>query len=322
MQDSNRHQVSFHRRKLLLKGYVCIIKIIIAKLLTYAQYYLFVLFQRENFLNVSWKKCADLPITISAPQVVSIGDNVYVGGGYRKHGATKTVFRYSLSQDTWTPLPHCLTHQYGLTTLDGKLIAVGGVMSTEVTSSVLTFSGDLDTWKQDLPPMLTPRYLLSTMSHDNRLIIAAGGITNKLSNGDYCRTDAVEVYIKDCRQWHSTLQLPFPTCVFSMSIVDGKCYILGGGGGFYHQSSTTLYATVTSLLENAMATNKYHSIPHLQLSWKKLKEKHPLICSSLVEMDGRVTAMGGSHKEGEHCGTKFISTYQMPGWSVKVPSSH
>ena len=101
---------------------------------------------------------------MSAPQIVRIGDYVYVGGGYSDRLGAQTIFKYSISHDTWTPLPHCPTIHYGLASLDKKLVVIGGKSHGEPTNNVYTLKDD--TWKEILPPMPTPRFLLSTLSHE------------------------------------------------------------------------------------------------------------------------------------------------------------
>ncbi len=68
--------------------------------------------QEENGLKVTRKRKADLPLEISSPQIVKIGDCVFLGGGYRKEHAEKTAFQYrtpgqaSLSVQHAKALPH------------------------------------------------------------------------------------------------------------------------------------------------------------------------------------------------------------------------
>ena len=188
-----------------------------------------------------WRKCADLPVAKSAPSVVRIEDSVYVSEGFTEFGNSYDIMKYSLSQDAWMPLPSCPTHQHGLATLNKELIVIGGIKdsSHRGTNEVYTFRGN--DWVEDLPPMPTPRSLLSTASHEDRLVIAAGGVKEAKSNGEFVQTEAVEI-IKD-RQWYTTRRLPYPISSFSICIVDDTCYALGG----YAVS----YSTLSTLLDHA-----------------------------------------------------------------------
>ena len=232
---------------------------------------------------------------------------MYVGGGYREGLESNHIFGYSLSQDTWIPLPRCPTSQHGLTSLNKELVVIGGRAHGKPTNIAYTFKED--TWKEILPPMLTPRFLLSTLSHEDGIIIAAGGVLCVESNGEYLRTDIVEIYIKD-RQWYTTKRLPIVISAASSVIFHDRCYMLSP------KCRTLLHTTLSSLLENAEPADSKHSMP--KITWKKLQGLYPLPASGIVEVNGRLTAMGGA--DGNHSmnikGTKFISTYdfQTDSW--------
>lgn len=267
--------------------------------------------QKLPQLKVSWRRCADLPVPVSAPQVIKIKDYMYVGGGMRKSGDSSTLFQYSLSRDVWTLLPPCPTRQHGLATLDDELITVGGRIQGQAVGMVCTYRDK--TWKQVLPDMPTPRYLLSTTSHGNRLILVAGGTTSVGRNGESQRTDVVEIYIKD-RYWVRTQPLPFPTSIFSISIVGSRCYILGGATTSDDQSCTTVYCSLLSLLacaSPAEVRGEHPTTPCAQEScWRRLQGKHPLIFPSLVQLGGRLVAVGGSWEPMLRHGTRYMSSYE------------
>lgn len=206
------------------------------------------------------------------------------------------------------PLPHCPTYQHALTQLDGELIALGGnIRLGKPTNLVYTFREG--TWKELLPSMPTARNLLSASSHADRVIIAAGGTTCTKSNGECTATDIVEVYVKSL-QWYNTKRLPFPTSACSLTLLNNRCYVLGGIS-LPGNSCTTLFASVSSLLEYAVPAGGEYSPPQAVLTWKKLQGRHPLICSSLVEVgEGeRLAAVGGSLELKLRCGTKFVGSY-------------
>ena len=175
-------------------------------------------------LQVHWKRCADLPVAFSAPHVVKIGEDVYVGGGIVEDKAVMAdcVYKYTFSEDVWEKLPACKTLNHGLTTLNNELIVVGGTRYGLATNAVRTFrDGE---WKKVLPPMPTPRWSLATVSHDNSTIIAAGGVTLLRSNGEGVQTNTVEVYITDKHVWYTTKELPFPIVQLHTCIVSDACY--------------------------------------------------------------------------------------------------
>ena len=252
-------------------------------------------------MTIKWNQCADLPTAVALPSIVRIGDYIYVGGGLRR--GYDAIMKYRISQDTWTTLPNCPTYEHGLATLNGELVAIGGTVLSKATNRVYTFRDGR--WLEDLPPMPTPRCNLSTVSHQDRFIIAAGGTQYVSPTGKRIRTSRVEVYVKEKNQWYSTRSLPFPMAVFSTCIVNDVFYTVGGVGE-HEQSRTTLYASLSSLLRN---TSVEHSTPAPQITWKQLSSQHPLFCASPAAIDGRLIAFGGYSTVELHCADTLVSTY-------------
>ena len=94
---------------------------------------IFYITQSESTMKISWRRCTDSPVTNAIPPTVKIGDSVYVGCKLRNRGDDVTIFKYSLTHDTWSPLPDCPTIHHGLATLDDELIVIGGMISGKQT---------------------------------------------------------------------------------------------------------------------------------------------------------------------------------------------
>lgn len=211
---------------------------------------------------MTWDRKAKLPLVTSSPQIVRIGDHVYVGGGFRiKSDNQATVFKYSIQDDTWDTLPYCQPIQFGLTTLNRELIIIGGTLAGKATNLVYTFRDGA--WVKHLPPMPTSRFLFSIISHKNRYIIVAGGWIGTQSNGRAMKTDVVEIYDDNTKQWYSTIRLPSLTYIFTTCIIGDMCYALGGTGTA-KESCTTMCVSLSSLIKHAVpAESAYTS--HLEL---------------------------------------------------------
>ena len=223
---------------------------------------------------------------------------MYIGGGY-----SDTVFKYSVQDDMWDALPNCQSTQIGLTTLDSELIAVGGKLSGKATNLVYTFRDGA--WMKLLPPMPTSRFLFSIISHKNRYIIAAGGWIGEQTDGRAIKTDVVEIYNNNTKQWYSTIRLPFLTSTFTTCIIGDMCYTLGGTGTA-EESCITMCISLSSLIEHSVPADSTYSSPQIRKTWNVLKGLHPL---TLVEIGGTLTAIGGSYKQVLRHGTRYISTY-------------
>ena len=216
---------------------------------------------------------------------------MFVGGGFQN---SSVIFHYSITADVWTPCPRSPAIQHGLATIDGELVSIGGKVSGRATNMVYTLANGK--WKAVIPPMPTPRYLPSTVSYNNDIILAAAGITSTASNGEALSTRIVEVYVKG-QQWYATKTLPTPINTLSTCVVDNTCYMLGGVGESVDESRTTLHTSLTSIATSTLC------------EWKALPTKHPLSYSYLVELDGMLVSMGGSLDRVLRRGTRFICSY-------------
>ncbi len=235
-----------------------------------------------------------MPVARSAPSAVRIGDYVYVGGGYTKPGSRSrsNVLKYSISKDEWKRLPDCPTYKHGLASLNKELVVIGGKLSSIITNTVYTFRDG--TWKQLLPPMPTPRYRLSIISHEDETIIAAGGVTHTTENGEMIKTDVVEIY--KLGQWYTTKRLPCPISSSYFTIMDNTCYMS-------RFQNPTVFSTLSSLVETEYPA---YSTVH-PVKWDTFPCKHPLMGTAITEVSGQLTTIGGCDKD--RVGTKFISTY-------------
>ena len=238
-----------------------------------------------------------MPVGITSPQIVKIDNFVFVGGGFLNRF---DIFQYSINDDTWTTLPQCPATEQGLTTLNGELISAGGKNSQGITNIVYTFRDGQ--WKKVLPSMPTPRFHFSTVSHNNELIVAAGGVTDRARDGEISKTRAVEIYIKD-RQWYVTEQLPIWSSNVSTCVIGDTCYKMGGMGNKI-ETCMTLHISLSSFIK-LPAT----AMPEIKGEWNVLKTEYPLIYSSLVEIEGKLIALGGSSDAVLRHGTRFISSY-------------
>lgn len=227
---------------------------------------------------------------------------MFVSGGFRNEDDESAIFQYSITNNTWRTLPKCPASQQGLATLNGEIISIGGKLPQGAINTVYTFrNGE---WMEILPPMLTARYLLSAVSHNNEFIVAAGGLIGTRRDGQAFGVENVEVYIKE-RQWYATTRLPTPQVTLSACVVNDVCYLLGGVGTEIAMSQTALYISLPSLIDKAAAARGNST----DEKWNMLSTKHPLHFASVVELDGKLFTMGGSHDAVMRCGTRFISTY-------------
>ena len=245
-------------------------------------------------LDICWEKKSNIPEAISYPQIVKIGDYVYVSGGNKRH-KENIIFQYGILGDTWESLPVCPTYCHALATMSSQLLVVGGLTSTNITSNQV-FTWTDDTWKEVLPRMQKARCHFNTHSYKNKIIIAAGGTTEITDTGKQFKTSSIEMYIKD-KQWYRAGNLPSPIFNVTLACIDDMCYVLGGKIG------TTMFNCLSETAVHSFLSTKEKN------SWKKLQSQHPLVHSSLVGINQVLVAMGGSCDTVNRCGSKFISAY-------------
>jgi N-acetylneuraminic acid mutarotase len=113
-----------------------------------------------------WTKAAPMPTPRTEVSVTSLGDAIYVIGGFDAYGHTTDIVEiYSVKNNTWkraaAPLPHPLYHT-AATSFDGKLYIVGGFLDSQWTPSNRLFIYDpVENQWHEGKPMPTARGALT-----------------------------------------------------------------------------------------------------------------------------------------------------------------
>ena len=214
-------------------------------------------------------------------QAVTIGDEVYVGGGVNhSHTDLNTVLKYSHIKDEWTRLPdHCVL-LFGLCQFQGELLSVGGLPN--VPTNVYRYSTADGKWMEFLKPMATKRLypaLLTTAS----AIIACGG-----AQPGGVTLSTVEVYSSTTSQWHTADPLPQP-CYSLSSVTISGCGFLLGEVGANELTKSVFCVDMSTLIDRAKSpTRHYDTIS----TWKALPDT-PLLGSRAATLSGRLLTVGG-----------------------------
>ena len=201
------------------------------------------------------------------------------------------VYCYDSSQDNWTTLPPLPVRWFSLGQVNGKLVAIGGLIVKKsdvgATNEVYTYDERSRKWKQTIPPMPTARYSADVLSLQSALVVAGGDAS------DEGFTDAVEIFKADTSQWYRTDRLPTPCQDVSPVLIGNTCYALGGHGDS-SRLNHVLYASVDDLLCNAVPANQTtHSGSIDTLSaWKTLANT-PTYAPAAAMLTGNLLATGG-----------------------------
>ena len=248
---------------------------------------------------MKWRRAADLPVGMCQHSVVRIGDTIYCGGGFtRDINTDRQVFQYDPEEDKWTaPFPLCPTVEFGLTHLEGRLVAVGG---REWNTPQLTPTNHVCTLKESqgwtsLPPMPTAR-IRPTVFTFNAHIISCGGVISRIDGRNYTCTTAVEIFSSDTSQWFTAQPLPMPIHLMSPTIIGDTCHLIGGleserGRSFHCDISLT--ASLSVMISSVTPFPSSLPPSHTQSpAWKDI-HPCPIAGSAAAELDGQLVAVGG-----------------------------
>ena len=230
---------------------------------------------------------------MARPQVVSIGEKVYIGG--RLAGDDKDdifqVFQYDPSRDEWSRLPPCQVVFFAMAHFAGNLITVGGgiVGGGGITGKVYRFRKEFQKWEEFLKPMPTGRAQLSVATTQSA-IVASGGATGVRDDSKAVPCATVEVYSSETSQWYTADPLPVPCRFMTAVTIADTWYQLGGGDSGSKDIPTVLYAPLTTLIQKATSPTD-QSASHMSV-WKTLPDT-PLLVSTAASLSGNLLAVGG-----------------------------
>lgn len=139
------------------------------------------------------------------------------------------VFSYHPESGLWSRLhPPCPNIFYGLALVRGQVTAIGGQRKANISAQVLTLEdmGEEVRWVEELPPMPTPRFNVTTVTTRGgtgaEKVLAIGGVDK---DGPL---QCVEVLHMMKRQWSTLASLPGPMDMVSAVTAGKQLYLLGG----------------------------------------------------------------------------------------------
>jgi N-acetylneuraminic acid mutarotase len=174
-----------------------------------------------------WTNGAPMPTSRSEIAATSLGDTIYVIGGFDTSGQpTDVVEAYSVKDNTWSQvasLPHAL-HHTAASSFNGKIYVVGGYLDSQWTPSNKLFIYDpiKNQW-QEGKSMPTARGAL-TANFINGILYAIGG--QSFTNGGILATN--EAYDPLSDTWTSKVPMPTARHHAASAVADGKLYVIGG----------------------------------------------------------------------------------------------
>jgi len=169
-----------------------------------------------------WRLVAPLPRPLHHTAAASIGNSVYVVGGYGTidFDPVRTAYRYDIPDDRWTRIADLPTARGALAAvaIDGRIYAVGGFPGGH---DLTVYTPATNSWRA-LPDMPTRREHLAAAAARGTLFVAGGRFTGK--------TNAFECYEPEFDRW--TILPPMPTARggIAAATLNDRIYVFGGEG--------------------------------------------------------------------------------------------
>ncbi len=224
-------------------------------------------------------------------QSVEINDTVYVGGGWTvRDGDDYIVMAYNIQSCQWHTLPPYSTRLFAMTTINNKLVVVGGRnRDGSVSSELGEWQPDSNKWTHPFPPMSTPRYVPSATSYKHWLVVAGGW-------HGFC-LQTVEVLDVSNMQWSTGPSTPTPWISMKSATIGDTWYLMGGRCEDVGDSPDVYSVSLEALVS--------HSSSDSSNIWNKLPS---LNCtdSCPLNIGGSLLAVGGEDMKSK----KPVSTIQ------------
>ncbi len=226
-------------------------------------------------------------------QSVQINDTVYIGGGLTARLEDKCiVMAYNTQSCQWHTLPPYSTRFFAMTTINNKLVVVGGRNRDDSNSSELgEWQPDSNQWTHPFPPMSTPRCWPSATSYKHWLVVAGG-------YHGACLHASVEVLDVSNMQWSTGPSTPTSWGMMKSTTIGDTWYLMGGRCEKLWQSSPDVYSVSLEALVS-------HSSSDSSNIWNKLPSLNRTQ-SCPLNIGGSLLAVGGGDMKSE----KPVSTIQ------------
>ncbi len=211
---------------------------------------------------------------------VEINDTVYVGGGATYRGKDAyVVMAYNTKSCQWHTLPPYSTRWFAMTTINDKLVVVGGRNRDGSDRRELgEWQPDSNQWTHPFPPMSTPRCVHSATSYKHWLVVVGGCHGARLHA-------SIEILDVSNMQWSTGPSTPTPWRRMKSTTIGDTWYLMGGMCGDQWLSSADVYSVS---LEDLVS----HSSSDRPNIWNKLPS---LNCtdSCPLNIGGSLLAVGG-----------------------------
>ena len=193
------------------------------------------------------------------PEAIVLNEKVYVGAGNTFFSLRNKVMVYSIPNDEWSLLSEYDYYWFGMTSVNNKLVLVGGVSEETVDRTNKLGVWD-EKWMDTLPPMPTARSGPTVVTYKNRWTVVAGGYCHALEP----ILSTVEILDILTGYWHCASPLPVRQYKMSSTIIGNMWYLLGGYP-YSGQQAQCIYVCIDNLIHQAV-----FQIPLSSSLWQSL----------------------------------------------------
>lgn len=178
---------------------------------------------REPQSQEIWESLAQMPTPRTEVAVVSIGQDIYVIGGFDDSArATNIVEVYDTIANTWvsvSTLPITL-HHVAAASFSGEIFVVGGYLEGWIaTDSLFIYNPETDSWR-NAATMPTKRGAMAAQFVDG-ILYAVGG-ANRIA------LDSNEAYDPQTDSWQKKASMPTSREHLASAVIDSQIYVIGG----------------------------------------------------------------------------------------------
>ncbi|MEV2908749.1 kelch repeat-containing protein [Paenibacillus larvae] len=180
-----------------------------------------------------WAAGANMPTVDSNLTSSTVGNKIYVIGGYDRYNRLSKLQIYDTTNNTWAAGANMPTARYALTfsAVGDKIYAIGG---TGGGDKLEIYDTATNTWTlgTDMP---TARWGLSSSTVGNKIYVIGGRAGNSYLS-------KLEIYDTITNTWASGADMPTARSDLTSSTVGNKIYVIGGWGGNSHLSKVEIYS--------------------------------------------------------------------------------
>ena len=220
-------------------------------------------------------------------QSVVVEGTVYVGGGNAGPDSDNNyiVMTYDISTGKWATLPPYRAMGFATTTINNKLVLVGGVEHGDSSKVLGVWDANKKQWTHLYPDMHTARSSCSAVVYKEWLVVTGGSTLR-------AKQSSVEVMNTNSKQWYAGPPTPTPWSFMRTAVVGDMCYFMGGAISWY--PTDKVYTVSLSALTSGLTSKeprKNESPMWSEISGVQLTDSTPLSIS------GSLIAVGGKKKD-------------------------